>query len=1126
MLVEQGGMLYVQTNLGVVGALNPATGALQWLTRYKRSGRRLQPNTGTMDAGFQRPANPPVFWNGTLFVLAQDRAELMAFESSTGEELKLPAGIEMHADLNWRMMLHLLGPVNDDLVIAGSDKSFELHLRDEKGACFHANYLIASACKGAGRGTIAGDFVYLPVVGEPAGPLGGLGVYSIHTWKVVEQPAWKEPGEGGNLLIAGDYLVVATNRISFYTDVETLRNQFARRLNQSPPHAESLLEFGDTMRENQKLEEAAEAYLSFIRAVEGDPRQIERVREVRRSLHAIFLKRGDEAAKRAEEAGRQPSEGARQPADPLKQRTEAQKALESYAMAKQFAWDRDSEAEAVKRLAGTYEELGLWKEAVGQYQELIQKGRQLFHRKGEDVTKLWDHAARRIDDIVSKAPGAYADVEQQAAEALKKVKEDSVDSFRDVMDRFPNSKAARDAFGKMRDTLLKQGRLDRLRALYGDFQDRFKLKLNFDAYRELLELLEKLGDLDRLKFELVRFGERFAEESVVIDGNDEPVREFVERRLAELGRRPRSTPALKGPLRLLGELEAIKPTSDPQGVALGHLPLCPLGVEPAGFDADRELFKRGSSVELWDLKAKRRLWARSHPGAWLGALYGDSPQGVAVLFVKQGSPAEKAGLRKDDVLLSVDGFPLLPSTMGDLFSGLSSGASVEIAYRRAGADAKVRVQLVAVPAESRPSIVGASFTREGAIAVAWEDELASLDLATGDVQWTFRVSRDRFHFHAFHATEGRLYLYEALRGDRYADPMRLPTPGAPLVFKPEEAHHLLFCLSDFTGEVLWARKFSFEPQNPLQEYRLEFLGKYFSDHVAFLQMTPHSGVYDWSLWMIPAQAGARSESGPLREQQKRPLLGQKMAHAVDEEGGIFYYVADVPERRERFLYSLNLNPARQNFKPVEIQLQQARFMPPNTSYSVCSLAADRDFITLVVSPWQANVEHKIWVWKTSDLKDRSLSLLEGRTLPANHPAGLGLGSDGMLYVYNVPREKPGAGSSGRAYLTAFRLKAAAGEEPVAWDAKAPLMNDTSFATMLHDAGGFEVLAAARASQPGESGEGPAVLVYDRQAEGYVRLDRSDLLQPVDPSGEWRASAIAWRGRLYLTSQRALEIFGN
>ncbi|MBV8880095.1 MAG: PQQ-binding-like beta-propeller repeat protein, partial [Planctomycetaceae bacterium] len=57
MLTEQGGTLYVQTNLGVVGALNPGSGALLWLTQYKRAGRRYQPNTGTTEAAFRRPAS-------------------------------------------------------------------------------------------------------------------------------------------------------------------------------------------------------------------------------------------------------------------------------------------------------------------------------------------------------------------------------------------------------------------------------------------------------------------------------------------------------------------------------------------------------------------------------------------------------------------------------------------------------------------------------------------------------------------------------------------------------------------------------------------------------------------------------------------------------------------------------------------------------------------------------------------------------------------------------------------------------------------------------------------------------------------------------------------------------------
>jgi len=1161
MLEEQGGTLYVGTNLGVVGALNPATGSVLWLSQYRRAGRRLQPNTNMMEAAFRRPASPPLMWNGTLFVLAQDRADLMAFDASTGEEIKLPPSGEIHGELDWKSILHLLGPVNDDLVMTGSSFTFELRLRDEKGPCFRANKLIASAARGMGRGVIAGDYVYLPVADEAdSSQIGGLGVYDVRTWKVVERPSWKEANEGGNLLVAGSFLVVATNRLSIYTDIETLRNQYASRLSQSPPNADLLLEVGETMRENDRLEDAAEAYLGFIHAVEGDPGRAGKAGEVRRELHAIFLKRGDDAAKSAAEseakagdatkrlkdAGREVEEAKKKGDADLRQlaearlraieeeqrqaetaqRTDSEKALDCFRRAKEFAWDQTSEAEAVERLAGTYENLKLWREAVSQYQELVLKGRSLFHRESESVTKLWDYAARRIDDIVGKVPGAYAEVEKQAGDALGKVTDGSIEGLRGVMDRFPNSKAARDAFEKMRDSLLRQGQLDRLRALYGDFQDRFKLKLDFDAYQKLLDLLEKLGDLERLQFELGRFGERFPERRIGAEGKEETVKAYVARRLEELARLPDAGPELKGPLRLVGELDAVQPSSDPQGVATGHQPLCPLGVEPVGFGKDREIFRRGSSVELWDLKEKRRIWSCLHPGAWLGAVYGDAPQGVAVLFVKPGSPAEKAGLKKDDVILSIDGQELQVGGVGERLGGLRAGAAVELLCRRGASELKLRAVLSAMPAELRPALVGAAFTREGSLAVAWEDLLAAVDLATGAVEWTFRVSRDRFLFSAFHATEGRLYLYESLRPDRASDPMRLPSPGVAPLVKAGDAHHLLFCLSDFTGDVVWARKFDFDAGGPFQDTRIEFLGRYFADYVTFLHLTSRVGLNDWSLWMIPAQAGGKSETGPLREAQRRPLLGQKLAHAVDGESGIFYYAADIPERRERMLYSISIDPSQQNFKPVEIRLHEAKYMPYNFNYTTCSLAASRDHLALVVSPSQPGVEHRIWAWKTSDLKDRSLPLLAGRTLPVGRPAGLGIGPGEILYVYNVPRDRSPAQVGGRAYLTAFDLNAAPARDPVLWDTKAPSMNDTAAASMIHGAGVFEILSAPRASQAGEVSENPAVMIYDRSAEGYVRMDRSDLALPSDAPGENRPPAVFCRGRIYVTALKALEIYGN
>ena len=295
LLTEQGGAIYALTNLGCVGALNGVTGNIIWLTKYKRSTRN-NPNSG-VEIGFLRPANWPLIWKGQVLALPQDREKLAAFDKMTGKEIELPEPKTREGPLDWKNMTHLVGIVDDWMVIGGA-VSHVVRLRD-----FQAYSLASSNTSRAGRGVIDGDLVYLPAASNTGGnQVGVLAIYDVRTWKSLDQPSWKEPNEYGNLLIAGNYLVVATQRMTVYTDVETLRNEFAARLYQSPPHAPSLFEYGDTMRENDRLEEAAEAYLGYIRAAEGDPQLKNRVLEVKKELHGIFLKRGDEAGERGDQA--------------------------------------------------------------------------------------------------------------------------------------------------------------------------------------------------------------------------------------------------------------------------------------------------------------------------------------------------------------------------------------------------------------------------------------------------------------------------------------------------------------------------------------------------------------------------------------------------------------------------------------------------------------------------------------------------------------------------------------------------------------------------------------------------------------------------------------------------------
>lgn len=97
---------------------------------------------------------------------------------------------------------------------------------------------------------------------------------------------------------------------------------------------------------------------------------------------------------------------------------------------------------------------------------------------------------------------------------------------------------------------------------------------------------------------------------------------------------------------------------------------------------------------------------------WMGAEYGDAPvlpgsldamatRGVAITEVYVGGPAQAAGLRPGDVLLSFDGEAISDqSTLRVQESGKAPGSSVEVSGLRAGVPFVAQLQLIQRPAQS------------------------------------------------------------------------------------------------------------------------------------------------------------------------------------------------------------------------------------------------------------------------------------------------------------------------------------------------------------------------------------------------------------------------------------------
>lgn len=89
--------------------------------------------------------------------------------------------------------------------------------------------------------------------------------------------------------------------------------------------------------------------------------------------------------------------------------------------------------------------------------------------------------------------------------------------------------------------------------------------------------------------------------------------------------------------------------------------------------------------------------------AWLGvelALRGPDDPGVLVRGIVPGSPAESAGLFKNDVIVSVEGVAVgRPSELVAEIAGRKPGERVAVGFQRGGADRLVAVTLAQLPSE-------------------------------------------------------------------------------------------------------------------------------------------------------------------------------------------------------------------------------------------------------------------------------------------------------------------------------------------------------------------------------------------------------------------------------------------
>ncbi|MEW4451759.1 PQQ-binding-like beta-propeller repeat protein [Bremerella sp. JC817] len=205
------GVLYYNTNNGVIAALNADRGRMLWLTRYPRM-EMVPRSLERAHSQVQRNVNPCIVERGLVISMPLDCERLFALDAATGQLVwqTVPGGLDP---------THLIGISGEDVLVSG-EQLFWVHVDSGRIRAEFPSVDQAHLDRGFGRGTLVGDQVYWPTRDK---------VYRLET-KLADDgsivPA-AEPidlsqfgEEGGNLVYSDGQLIVAgPSRLTVYTPV-------------------------------------------------------------------------------------------------------------------------------------------------------------------------------------------------------------------------------------------------------------------------------------------------------------------------------------------------------------------------------------------------------------------------------------------------------------------------------------------------------------------------------------------------------------------------------------------------------------------------------------------------------------------------------------------------------------------------------------------------------------------------------------------------------------------------------------------------------------------------------------------------------------------------------------------
>ncbi len=272
------GMLFYNTNLGTVAAIDQQSGRVRWIATYPRDARDEFFTTRTPG----RELSPCLYYNGLVIAMPSDTNGVYAFDALSGA-------------LRWKTpeqprLSHMLGVARGNVICTGK----QVVAIDATNGAHRWTWSEGPNTAPYGRGALAGDYVYFPTKTHIYVLDQRTGLSAKETIALQE----KHHQSPGNLVIGEGYMVVAQAKgLLVMCQYDVLINRYRDLIAQNPNSAEPHYSLAQAA-ENTDRALAVEHYRKALElpSQSGFEEDRRMKQSARTKLYSLLLQLGEQAA--------------------------------------------------------------------------------------------------------------------------------------------------------------------------------------------------------------------------------------------------------------------------------------------------------------------------------------------------------------------------------------------------------------------------------------------------------------------------------------------------------------------------------------------------------------------------------------------------------------------------------------------------------------------------------------------------------------------------------------------------------------------------------------------------------------------------------------------------------------